>query len=214
METRLLGALTVAAGIIGSAGVASAQHVEVAPFAGYRFGGGFFEHITGYPVDLDGAPSLGVALDVPLPNGFQVEGLFTHQHAHVLVPARLGRPAASWPVSVDHWQAGGLQEYGGDRLRPFLTGTLGLTRFAAMDDSEIRFTLGAGGGLKVFPTRHVGLRLDGRVFATFIDADARLGACAPTGRCLLFFDADVLWQADFTAGVVFRFDSVGRRSNK
>ena len=105
---------------------------------------------------------------------------------------------------MDHWQAGGLQEYGRGRLVPFLTGTLGLTRFASTNDSEIRFTAGAGGGLKIFPSRHVGVRLDGRVFATFLDADARFVACS-SGGCVLSFHADLLWQADFTAGVVFRF---------
>jgi hypothetical protein len=214
MATYLPRALAVAACLLGPAAVASAQRVEVAPFAGYRFGGGFFELVTGQPVDLDGAPSLGVAFDVPLPNGFQVEGLFTHQHADVLVPARGARLSEIWPISVDHWQAGGLQEFSGGRLRPFLTGTLGLTRFAAPGDTEIRFTTGAGGGVKVFPTRHIGLRLDGRVFATFVDADARVGACSTTGRCLLFFHADVVWQADFTAGVIFRFDSFSGRSIK
>jgi hypothetical protein len=205
MATSRLRALIVAAGLLGHAAVASAQHVEIAPFVGYRFGGGFFEVVTGSPVDLDGALSLGVVLDVPLSNGVQIEGLFTHQHAHVLVPARGSRPAASWPISVDHWQAGALQEYGRGRLRPFLAGTVGLTRFAAADDSEIRFTAGAGGGVKVFPSRHVGVRLDGRVYATFLDADARFGVCS-SGGCFVSFYADVLWQADFTAGIIFRFN--------
>ncbi len=189
---------------VGHAAVVCAQNFEVAPVAGYRAGGGFFELVTGHPVDLDGAPSLGLALNVPLSNGLQIEGLFTRQRARVLVPAPYPRPSASWPITVDHWQAGGLQEYGHGHLRPFLTGTLGLTRFAATGDSEIRFTAGAGGGVKVFPTRHVGVRLDGRVFATLLDADARVGVCG-SGGCFLSFHADVLWQADFTAGVVFRF---------
>jgi hypothetical protein len=206
MATRLIRTVTVAACLLGHAAVVSAQPVEVALFAGYRFGGGFFELMTGQPVDLDGAPSLGVSLDVPLSNGVQLEGLFTHQHAHVLIPARGFRPAARWAISVDHWQGGGLQEFGRARVRPFLTGTLGLTRFAAADDSEIRFTVGAGGGVKVFPSRHVGVRLDGRVFATFVDVDARFGACTIDGVCFLSFNTDVLWQADFTAGVVFRFN--------
>ena len=51
---------------VSQAAVASAQTFEVAPVAGYRFGGGFFELVTGHPVDLDGAPSLGLALNVPL----------------------------------------------------------------------------------------------------------------------------------------------------
>jgi hypothetical protein len=45
---------------------AHAQGVEIAPFGGYRFGGDFFELITGQPVDLDGSVSFGTAVDVPL----------------------------------------------------------------------------------------------------------------------------------------------------
>ena len=204
MASRGLRALTIAACVLGHAAAAAAQALELTPFAGYRFGGGFFELVTGQPVDLDGAMSLGVSVAVPLSNGVQVEGLFTHQHAHVLVPVGPFRPATRWRISVDHWQGGGLQEFGRWRVRPFLTGSVGLTRFAAADDSEIRFTVGAGGGVKVFPSPHLGVRLDGRVFATFVDADARVAACSPRG-CFVSFDADVLWQADFTAGVVFRF---------
>ena len=204
MAACTLLALTVAGCTLGAAAPASAQTVEIAPVAGYRFGGGFFELVTGHPVDLDGAVSRGVVLAVPLSTGFQLEGLFTHQQAHVHVPAQGLRPAASWPITVDHWQAGGLQELGRGSVIPFLTGTLGLTRFAAPGDSEIRVTAGAGGGVKVFPWRYIGVRLDGRVFATFVDADARVGACS-NGVCFLSFYADVLWQADFTCGIVFRF---------
>lgn len=207
METRRVRALIVAACLLGPAAGASAQHVEVAPFVGYRFGGGFFELVTGQPVDLDGARSFGVVVDVPVSNGMQVEGLFTHQRADIVIPVLDLQQPTRWQISVDHWQGGGLQEYGHGRVRPFLTGTLGLTRYAATDDSEIRFTVAAGGGVKLFPSRHVGVRLDGRVFATFVDADARFVACSATaGGCLLAFNADVVWQADFTAGVVFRFD--------
>ena len=89
------------------------------------------------------------------------------------------------------------------RIRPFLTGVLGLTRFASDGNSEVRFTLGAGGGVKLFPIPQVGLRLDGRVYTTFIDADARFLACA-SGRCLTSLHVDVVWQAELSAGIVFR----------
>jgi hypothetical protein len=188
---------------MGRAPTLSAQGLEVAPFAGYRFGGDFFELITGQPVDLDGALALGIAANVPLSDDFQIEGVFTHQHAHVLLPRNTSGPSTLWRMSVDHWQGGGLREFQRGRVRPFLTGTLGLTRYAAEDDSEIRFTLGAGGGVKLFPTPRVGARLDGRIFATFVDADARVIACSP-GACFLSTRADVVWQAEFTAGLVFR----------
>ena len=204
MGSRAVRALTLTTCLFGHATLASAQTFEVTPFAGYRFGGGFFERLTGQPVDLDGAASFGVVVDVPLQVGLQVEALFTHQHAHVFVSAPQSLTATRWRFAVDHWQGGGLQEFGGGRVRPFLTGTVGLTRYAAQDDSEIRFAVSAGGGVKLFPSPHVGVRLDGRVFATFVDADATIGVCS-SGGCLIGFRTDVVWQTDFTAGVIFRF---------
>ena len=204
---RLVGAITVVACLAALEPALSAQGVEVTPFGGYRFGGDFFELITGQPVDLDGAATLGFVVNVPISNGMQFEGLFTHQDAGISVPARPFGPATLWKVSVDHYQAGGLQEFGDRaRVRPFLTGMLGLTRYAAEGDNELRFALSAGGGVKLFPTPRVGLRLDGRAFATFVDAGGHLVACsAGSGLCLLALHVNLVWQAEFTAGLVFKF---------
>lgn len=184
---------------------AAAQTVEIAPVGGYRFGGGFFERVTQQPVDLDGARAVGVVVNVPLRDGLFVEALVTHQEAGVTVPESASGPATRWRIAVDHWQGGGLQEFGrGRRARPFLTGLLGLTRYAAEGDNEIRFTASAGGGVKLMPVPRVGVRLDGRVFATFVEAEGRAIACSP-GICLVGFDADVVWQAEFTVGLVVAF---------
>lgn len=196
--------LAALAFVTGQTASLRAQGVEVAPFAGYRFGGDFFEVVTEQPVDLDGAPALGVVVDVPLSDGVQVEALFTHQEARVAVPARASGAATTWQITVDHWQGGGLQEFGRGRARPFLTGMLGLTRYAAEGDSELRFVLGAGGGVKLFPWPRLGVRLDGRAFATFVDVDGRFIACSP-GACFIALNTNVVWQAEFTAGMVVRF---------
>jgi hypothetical protein len=181
-----------------------AQSLEVMPFGGYRFGGEFFEAIAGRSVDSDGAPAVGIVLDVPLSGGMQVEGLFTRQKATISLPTPpLGSPPRS-RMTIDHWQGGGLQEFSGGQVRPFLTGLLGLTRYADESGSEVRFTVGAGGGVKLFPLPHFGLRLESRLFATFLDADGRFVACTP-GTCLVAINADVVWQMEFTAGVVVRF---------
>ena len=180
-----------------------AQGVEIVPFGGYRVGGDFFEVIAGQRVDVDGSPAVGVVVNVPLANGFQVEGLFTQQKATVPVPARSLDASTSWNATVAHAQVGGLQEFSNHRVRPFLTGVLGLTRYAGEGDGEVRFTVGAGGGVKLFAASHIGLRLDGRVYTTFVNADARFVACG-SGRCAAALHVDVVWQAEFTAGVVFR----------
>ena len=180
-----------------------AQSLEVAPFGGVRFGGGLFEASTGRPVDTDGAPAVGVTVDIPLSAGLQIEAAFSHQQATVRLPGAFG-PATRVHVTVDHWQAGGLQEYLNGRARPFLTGVLGLTRYASSGDNEVRFTAGAGGGVKIFPAPHIGVRLDGRVFATIVDADGTALACA-NQTCLLALHVNVAWQAELTAGLVVRF---------
>jgi hypothetical protein len=207
-RSSFVAVIAVLASIVCGTTAANAQGVEITPFGGYRFGGDFFELITDQPVDLDGSVSFGVAVDIPLQrsDGFQIEGLFSHQQADLtLQPTKRG-PVTLARATVDHWLGGGLQEFGGDRVRPFLTGMLGLTRYAGGGDSEIRFTLSAGGGVKLFPTRHLGVRLDGRVYTTFVEADVGLFACSSfSGTCIVGFHTDVVWQAEGTAGVVFRF---------
>ena len=182
---------------------ASAQGVEVMPFSGYRFGGDLFEIATGQPVDTDGAPALGVVVNVPLSNGMQVEAMVTQQRASVPIAIPPFGRAALQRVTVGNAQVGGLQELMDGRVRPFLTGVLGLTRYASDIDSEVRFSVGAGGGVKLFPTHRVGLRLDGRLFTTFVDADLRFLACSP-GTCVTALNVNMVWQAEFTAGIVFR----------
>ena len=203
---KCLAGVAVAASLLAWPATSDAQAVEAAPFIGYRFGGGFFERITGQSVDLDGTQAVGVAANVRFNDeGLFAEALFSHQETQVTFPGGLFAPPTDWRITVDHWLGGGRQEFGTNpRVRPFLTGLLGLTRYAAEGDNEIRFTVSAGGGVKLMPVRHVGVRLDGRVFTTFADIEGRVIACSP-GVCLLAVNADIVWQAEFSAGLVVAF---------
>jgi hypothetical protein len=134
----------------------------------------------------------------------QIEAMVTHQEARFTLPLEGAAPGIRWRVAVDHYQVGGLREFATGSARPFLTGTLGLTRYGAAGDNEVRFSLSAGGGVKLFPVPHLGVRLDGRLFGTIVDADLDALFCAP-GRCIGTIDTWMVWQAEFTAGVVVRF---------
>ena len=180
----------------------TAQGIEIAPLGGYRIGGDLFEIAAARPLDNDGAPALGVVVDVPLHDGMQLEASFSHQQLDVLGTVQPLQPPTTWRISVDQWQVGGLQEYGGPKVRPFATGLLGLTRYALEADSEVRFMISAGGGVKIFPVSNLGVRLDGRVFATFLDASTSTVLCS--GGCIARLHVSVAWQAEFTAGLVVR----------
>ena len=203
--TRTVAVLACVTSLCG-ASAATAQTVEITPFVGYRVGGDFFEVAVEHAVDTDGAPSVGLLGDLRLPQlapGFTLAALFTRQQP--LVEARPGPfdPPVAVRVTVDHLQFGGTQELHGGRARPFLTGLLGLTRYGLPHDSETRFSVSGGGGVKMFATHHVGLRLDGRVVATF-DALGTRGVCGGYG-CAIGIDAAVFWQGEATAGIVFAF---------
>jgi len=188
--------------VLGLAGPLSAQTVEVAPFAGYRFGGDLFELATNHALDRDGAPVFGGAVSVEMSNGHWFEALVTHQQADVDLHSGPFSPPVRTRAVVNHFLAGGRQDLGTGRARPFVTGFLGLTHYGADGDDEVRFTLGGGGGAKFSLARHLGVRLDGRVFTTFVDVDAG-AACA--GGCIVGLNVNVVWQAEFTAGLVLVF---------
>jgi hypothetical protein len=207
-----VGSITVACCFLGFAPSLTAQsweekqaRLEIAPAGGYRFGGEFFELVSGQDVDLDGAPAVGLAASVPIwEDGLYLEGMYTHQRATFSTRPSPFNPPLNWNVTVDHFGVGGLREFRRGRVRPFLNSVFGMTRYAAEGDNEIRFTIGAGGGVKLFPSKTFGIRLDGRAFMTFVDAEGDFLACTP-GICLLAFDVDVVWQTEFTAGLVIRF---------
>jgi hypothetical protein len=187
-RSRIRALLALALLLTGAAPLL-AQGVEIAPFIGFRGGSGFYEAAPRLRSGHD-SQALGVIVDVPLSGGLKFEAAFSHQK--------------SGPLSTDHWQAGGLQEYLSGGARPFVTGILGLTRYATGADSEIRFTAGAGGGVTLGGSAPVGVRLDGRVFATFLDAQGTALACGGNGRCFVALHVNVAWQAEFTAALVLR----------
>jgi hypothetical protein len=204
METLRLAAIALTSFVL-LAGGAAAQGVEVTPIVGYGFGGDFVEVLTSAPIDRDGASTFGGSMDVPIGSeGLFLELVYTHQQAlfDVFTPAG---PPSQIHASVDYIHAGGLQEFDirSRVARPFLTGTVGLTRFAGGGDSEVRFSVAAGGGVKFFANRHVGARIEGRVFATVEDGDASTIICA--GGCLVRLHLSMVWQAAFTSGLVLAF---------
>ena len=200
---RRLARIAVAAWLLCWPAISDAQTVELTPIFGYRVGGDFFEIISGQAVDLDGTEAFGGVVDVRVDTGVFVEALYTHQEARFRTPGGLFIPSAAWQITVDHYMGGGTQEFRlNRRVRPFVTGLLGLTRYAAEGDDEIRFAVSVGGGVKLMPARRIGLRLDGRVFTTFADFAGQAFACVTPGGCFVAFNADVVWQAEFTVGLV------------
>ena len=50
---------------------------------------------------------------------------------------------------------------------------------------------------------HVGLRLDARAYGVFVKGVT--GAFCVNGTCAFAYTGNMLWQGDFTAGLIFAF---------
>ena len=202
---RLVLVLCVAAGSVAAPPPAIAQQVEVSPFGGYRAGGGIAEVAAGDVVDDDGGPSLGVIVDMVfggLSDGLKVEALFSRERADLSVRGSLFDPPVSVAIEVDQLLLGGIRDLSDGRVRPFLAGLLGITRYAVSGDNEVRFSVGAGTGVKFYATRHLGVRLDARGYMTVINLSGA-GVCGY--GCIIRFNVSPAFQGDFTAGLIVAF---------
>jgi opacity protein-like surface antigen len=185
----------------------AAQTLELTPHYGYRVGGGFDNFYTGESINLRDSESFGFSLnyDLDVLGETQLEFVWSQQETEVDVRGLLEQQLLD--VDVDYFHVGALRHFGlDDDVRPFLVGTIGATHFSPKGEdisSDTRFSLAIGGGVKFMAGERVGIRLQARAFATYVDSSAAIG-CGP-GGCIFGFGGNVVWQGDFTAGVILRF---------
>jgi hypothetical protein len=202
----MLRAALVAAALVVTSVPAAAQNVEVVPFGGYRFGGSAVGNPFAPVVyDANGGASFGVIVDVtygPPQEGLKVEALFSRERTWVKVQPSLFYPPVRVDVTVDHLMVGGVQELESGPSGAFLGGLIGLSRYDAPDQTDIRFTVGLSAGAKFFANPHFGLRIDGRGYMTVLSLS---GAAVCSGGCVVAFSVNPAFQADLTAGVIIAF---------
>jgi hypothetical protein len=179
--------------------------IEITPFYGYQFGGGFEDEETGKDYDLSGGPCVGGMVDFHVNEISQVEFYYSHQETEL----EAGRPFPSssfFDMDVDYYHLGGTLLLSDEQLQPFVVGTLGLTHLSPEPSafgSLTRFSLGFGGGVRYFPTENLGLYLAGRGLYTFVEGDTHI--TIESGTSTIRIEANGLWQAVLQAGAIFRF---------
>ncbi len=78
-----------------------------------------------------------------------------------------------------------------------------LRRRSRKSQMRPRSRLSVSGVIASSPDGHIGVRLDGRIYSTFVSSSSAI-ACGPVG-CVLAFSGSVLWQVEATVGLVIRF---------
>ena len=182
---------------------AFAQSVQIAPVVSYRSGGSFSLPTTSLVVRPDSDMALGGTVDISFKPTWRLELAYSRQQTKIDGPygGRLG-------VNVENYFVGLQEELGAEldtKTRPFGTILVGMTRFVPDFPANERTNPAAGLalGFKYLPSKHVGLRLEGRGVMTFTAAtgDALCGG----GTCYLNYSGSTFWQWEFSAGAIIGF---------
>lgn len=183
-----------------------ALQMEVAPFAGYSLGGSFNLSDTGQNVNLNDRGSFAVALDLNANPGAQYELFYSRQ-----VTKMSGTGFAPADVRVEYLQIGGTEILNDEtRIRPYLVGTLGLTRFSpggAQGNQSTKFSISLGAGLRVPFGQHFALRLEGRGFATVLNTNGAVFCRSDQAGllCNLRARGSVFTQGELLLGAAYAF---------
>lgn len=198
--------LLVALLVLLPAPVRAGWGVELTPFAGFRFGGGFTDNTTGIDLDADEGKSFGLILGIPATHETRYELFYSFQ-ATELKGGGILPGDTLFDLDIHYLHIGGTYLLPGERVRPFIGGGLGLTYFSPDGpglDSKVYFSLSLGGGAQIPISKRVGLRLEGRGFLTILPDSTDLFCVSSGGAaCAVRVQGDVFGQVELLAGISF-----------
>jgi hypothetical protein len=159
---------------------------DVTPLVGYRTSMLF---PTGHPPSphfvLGAKPSYGMAVGVRLDEEDVIEFRWARQDTHVHLE---GVASSNEKVVLDQFHGDFTHEYildeGPRWARPFVMGSASATRVAGRaNNSFTRFSFGLGGGIKVYFTRHLGLRVQGNGYHSWWSLRSRPSSVEEVVSC-------------------------------
>jgi hypothetical protein len=181
------------------------RKLEVIPYSGYQIGGKFEDEETDVDLEINDASTWGFLVDYNLNKHSQIEFYYSHQETEVSSNGLIS-DRELFDLDVDYYHFGGTLIKRGNKLEPYMVGTLGVTRFdpeSSEANSMTRFSLGFGGGVRYFPVERIGLYLGGRAFVTFVESEVTY--ISDEDGTTLEIESNALWQFQFMAGVVIVF---------
>ncbi len=205
-RVALVGALAVLA---GSAVPATAQthKLELTPFVGYMFGGEV--NTANGSLSVKDDMNYGLVLNYALKREAVLEASYTRMDTELVFDQWQVGKRPIYKTSVNVWQIGGQYLFNPTAtVRPFFSGTLGFTYYGVgeqLDDdaprvsSDTFFSMVFGGGVKIFPSQRIGIRLAGHLYSTILSSGS--GFWCGTGGCGVGLSGWGVWQGDVQAGL-------------
>jgi Outer membrane protein beta-barrel domain len=199
--------------LLAETGYLRAQRVEVQPFIGYRFGGGFTVDQTTpegpRPIDLniESGYAWGATVGILFADVWEAEFMWSRQDSE-LSAETIGFPKTNlFNMNVNQFHGNVLIHIADSdsSLIPYVLFGLGTTVFDPDVESLkslTKFSYGLGLGIKAYFTEHAGIRTQFRFTPTYIATTPGLFCDL---YCYVVDVADFANQWEFTAGASLRF---------
>jgi len=198
--------------LMAASATATAQRVEFGPFIGTRLGGNV-DVIGQDAVDEYGVKAsmaYGFNFGIFVTDRIQLEFLWSRQDTE-WDPQSLTGAAPDFVASdlnVDMYHFNLLYHWRDEDapVRPYFIVGAGATRFDNFlgTGGDTRFSLSAGGGLKLYVSKHLGFRLQARWTPTRMDTTPDV-ICDSFGYCWSVERPTYLQQVEFSGGLIVRF---------
>ena len=201
---------------------AHGQHFDITPLVGFRTGGSLEVQQEGQPqrarAGLGDSATFGVAAGIRFfsEDGCDdcsvVEFRWMRQNTNLgfkettPVATPLAAAFSRAPVTLDHYLADFTYEWDMSEakpVRPFILGSLGAAHLSTPLSGRTNFSFGFGAGVKIFPQRHWGVRLQVEYLPTLLNAEVQRVIC--TAGCVVALGGGLMNQFEFSLGPVFRF---------
>jgi hypothetical protein len=201
----------------------SAQKVEVSGFAGWAFSDGVSATTAVLAPDgnvydrIDPKDSgiYGFSIGVIPAGNAEFGFLYSYQGTKLLLGGTNEREIGDMGVSTYHGYFGYNWGETDAKVRPYAFFGLGATTFGDVDftfngvgrtiSGATRFSTTWGGGVKVFPAPHFGVRAGIRMTPTYIKSDSAGWWCDPFWGCYVVGDTQYSNQVELSGGVTVRF---------
>jgi opacity protein-like surface antigen len=184
---------------------------EITPYGAFSFGGSFNDEASSASARLEDSGSFGLILNYRESFQTQWEVIYSRQATTADF-----RDTSTANVEIDldvhYLQIGGTYQGEGEKVKPYLAATIGAAHYDVKggdNNSDTFLSFSLGPGLQVRPNDRLGLRLEARLFGTFVQSGSRLFCVSDPGNgmagCAISISGEILWQTQLMAGVVFRF---------
>ena len=177
---------------------------NISVFAGYRGGGEFEDSETGGKLKLAEGESYGFTIDWDYSANTTMQLFYSHQESRFT--SDTAADDVLFDMDIDYLGFGGTYVWPGQRVEPYLSGTLGVTSFRPESGgygSKNRAHLSIGYGMRLKLGKSFGFKFEARGFGTFLDSSGA-AFCGNNG-CRVLIASSTLIQYELMAGLNFSF---------